>query len=156
MILIDTLASAHHAPATRQRPAKQLLVFSRYHVSGSAIIDIPNHDVSHMTGQPGACLGFLVPPVTMVVVILQPVAKLKAIAVVIVPDQRRVCFPLLTGVTARSGVVPGVDDDSVFFKVHHQKGYVLFTFHCWAIRAVKVDFRGTRSNIYVYIYILLL
>ena len=80
----------------------------------------------------------------MVGVILQHMAECKARAVLIVPDQKHVWFPLLDEATVRSVEVYTVGDDTAFFRVHHQREKVPFTFERWAMRAVEVNFNWIR------------
>ena len=142
MDLMATPASAQYAPATDQEPAQQLPFYSQYHTSGSAGVDVFSHNVSRMPGEPRPCFGFCFPPPQMVGVVLQHLAECKARAVVIVPDQRQVWFPLLSGAIVRSVAVSEMGDEGVFFRLHHQKGHVPVVFQSCAMRAVEIDFRN--------------
>lgn len=74
------------------------------------------------------CFGFCFSPTNMVGVVWQHLAECQARAVVVVPDQKQSWFPLLAGVTVRSMAVSAPREDSAFFRVHHQRGEVRFSF----------------------------
>ena len=49
---------------------RALPFYSRYHIDGTAGVDVLGQDVSHMPGPASACFGFCFPPPQMIAVVL--------------------------------------------------------------------------------------
>ena len=75
-------------------------------------------------------------------VVLAQISKCEARAVIVVPNTRVSWFPTIEGAGVRSVQIASKDEDSQFFRVHHERGAERYTFGRGGMRAVEVDFRG--------------
>ena len=136
-----TLASAQVVPAGFPNVHEPLPFYFRFNTAGNAGVDILSQDVRLMPDRSRVSFGLCFPPVTMVGVVLQHLAKKKAHAVIIVPDQRQTWYPSLVAASVDSVPVASEGDSQAFFRQHHQQGQVPVVLTRWNMRAVEVDFR---------------
>ena len=94
---------------------RALPFYSRYHIAGTAGVDVLSRDVSHMPGSANAYFGFGFPQPQMVAVVLHYMQSCKARAVVVVPDDRQSWFPLLAAAIIQSVPVAAKGGAGTFF-----------------------------------------
>ena len=73
-------------------------------------------------------------------VVLAPISKCEARAVIVVPNTRALWFPMIEGLGVRSEQIASQGEDSQFFRVHQQHQTKPYTFGRRGMRAVEVDF----------------
>ena len=70
--------------------------------------------------------------------------KCEARTEIVVPITRASWFPMIVGAGVRSVQIASKGKDSLFFRVHRQRGTESYTFGREGMRAVEVDFRRDR------------
>ena len=140
--LIATETSPHSGPApVAGRERYQLPLFSRYHTAGITGVDELSQQVGKLPSTDQECVGFGLPPPSMVGVVLSHIRKCQARAVIPVPDIMRSWFPLLASATIPSEVFSRMRDEKKLFRSHPRDKTVPFNFRLWRMRAVEVDVR---------------
>ena len=142
MDLMATDTSAQRAPIGGGLIHQRLPFSSRFHTNGTVGVDVLSRNENHMPGPLRKCVCYCFPQPSLVVVMLAHISKCEAGAVVVVPNTRASWFPMIEGAGVRSVQIAPQDEDSQFFRVHHQRGVKPYTFGRGGMRAVEVDFRG--------------
>ena len=142
MGLMTTDTSAQRAPIWGGLIRRRLPFYSRFHTNGTAGVDVFSHNVNHMPGSLRKCFDHCLPQPSLMGIVLAPISKCEARAVIVVPNTRASWFPMIEGAGVRSVQIASKGEDSQFLRVHHQRGAETYTFDRGGMRAVEVDFRG--------------
>ena len=91
------------------------------------------------------CFGYCVSQPSSVGSVLAHMYKCKATAVTVRPNTRASWFPTIAGAEVSSVQIASKDEDSQFFRVHHQRAAEPYTVSRGGMRAVEVEFKWNLS-----------